>query len=460
MPAEAGMKRTVVLAIVSVIVAVAAAAAAWRVVHPPAPGPLPVLPCRVVVDDPANGLARVRLEFEQEALRYRRNLSFAFIDVRGTAQMLRLFNAELDGRSIDVRPTRLGDFLVFFVGLGLRPRNLVVSYTIEPTFFPPGSPRSDPADSRSRIAPGLAIIRSTSLFPRLDVPGAKFGVEFELPPGWVAATPWQSEEGRLVVPSDTKSPVEYFALGPFETRELSVGSEVIRVATPALAAVGPVPLESIVAREMELLDAPLKRKGPFLATVVPDDFMHGGAAGEHSIVQSPMPFVLAHEVFHWWNDGALTAPDASWFKEGLTQYYGIRVAREAGASTPEAETACYADLEAEMRLIEADAPRSLVDASKDPRASRLVYSKGALFWMLADRRLRASGRFLEEGVRRVVTSPRRGLTTAELKSVFSAIYQGALDPEFDRYVLGANRLPDLGLPPATGRTGCAMIVPR
>jgi hypothetical protein len=75
--------------------------------------------------------------------------------------------------------------------------------------------------------------------------------------------------------------------------------------------------------------------------------------------------------------------------------------------------------------------------------------------MLVDKRLRASGRFLEDAVRRVVTSPRERLTTAELTALFSSIYDGLVDEEFDRYVLGANRLPELGLGPATGHSGCA-----
>jgi predicted metalloprotease with PDZ domain len=165
--------------------------------------------------------------------------------------------------------------------------------------------------------------------------------------------------------------------------------------------------------------------------------------------------VLAHEVFHWWNDSRLTAADAMWFREGLTEYYGIRVAREVGASTPDAEAACLADLNGEMRLLEENGARSLKDASLDPAATRLVYSKGALFWLLVDRRLRASERFLEDAVRRVVTSPREGLTTEELRTLFSSVYDGLVDDEFDRYVIGANRLPDLGLGPATGRSGCA-----
>jgi hypothetical protein len=434
---------------------ITAGAVAWRASHPPQPGPLPVVPCRVTIADPASGLADVRLDFDQDALRHRRHLILAFGDVRGSSRMLRAFAARLDGRDVEVRPEDVRGALVYFVPIARGARELSIAYTIDPTYFPPGSDPAEPADARSRIAGDLAIVRSSSLFLRFDLAGARLGVEFDLPRGWIAVTPWPSADGRVVVPADLAAAVEYLPIGPFETRDIVVGSSVIHVAKPALLRTGAFPVEAIVARELELVAAPLKRFGPFVAAVVPDAFMHGGAAGDHTIVQSSAPQVLAHEVFHWWNDSTLTAADAMWFREGLTEYYGIRVAREAGASTPDAEAACLADLNGEMRLLEQTAPRSLRDASLDSAATRLVYSKGALFWTLIDRRLRASGRFLEDAVRRVVTSPREGLTTEELRTLFSSVYDGLVDAEFARYVIGANRLPDLGFGPATGRSGCS-----
>jgi hypothetical protein len=440
-------------------VTVAAGVSAWRAAHPPLPGPLPVVPCRVTITDGASGLADVRLELDDQALRHRRQLLLAFVDIHGSSRMPRSFSAQIDGQPVAPVTENVRGALVYVVPIGDRARSLTITYTVDPTYLPPDSNPREPTDARSRISADLAIVRSSVLFPRFDLAGARLGVEFDLPRAWIAVTPWPSVDGRVVVPADPAAPVEYIALGPFETRDVTIGSTVIHVATPALVATGSFPVESIVARELELVAAPLKRTGPFLATIVPDTFMHGGAAGDHSIVQSSAPHVLAHEVFHWWNDGVLTAADAMWFREGLTEYYGIRVAREAGAWTPEAEAACLADLNGEMRLLEETAPESLKDASLDPRAIRLVYSKGALFWMLVDQRLHTSGRFLEEAVRRVVTSTREGLTTAELRTLFSGIYGGLVDAEFDRYVLGANRLPDLGLGPATGQSGCARTLP-
>jgi hypothetical protein len=459
-------RATILAAASCVALAGAIGVAAWRRAHPPPPGPLPPVACLVTIDDPSAGIARVRLELDADALRNRRSLVLAFSDVRGSDHMMRAFDVRVDGRPVAPETRLLADaaderagaaVLVHIVRFAEHATELVITYTIDPTFYPTDANRSDPADARSRIAPDLAIIRSSSLFPRIDAGTGPvtLAADFELPPGWVAVTPWPSSGGRVQVPADIGAPAEYFALGPFETRTLTVGSAAVQVATPALVATGAFPIEAIVSRELELLDAPFKRPGPFLATVVPDAFMHGGAAGDHTIVQSSAPHVLAHEVFHWWNDGTLTGRDAAWFREGLTEYYGIRIAREAGAWTTEAESNCLADLEAEMRRLEAAGPRGLRDASLDPAARRLVYSKGALFWLLTDRQLHSVGRYLEEGVRRVVTSPRAGLTTEEIRTLFSSLYGGAVDDAFDRYVIGADRLPDLGLPAATGRSGCA-----
>ncbi len=438
-----------------VCVIIAAGVVGWREAHPPQPGPLPVVPCRVVIADPAGGLAEVSLDFDEAALRHRRHLILAFADVRGSSRMLRAFHVRVDGREVATRTEDVRGALIYFVPIESGATNLSITYTIDPTYSPPGSDPAEPADARSRITAELAIVRSSSLLPRFDLAGARLGLEFDLPRGWIAVTPWPSVDGRVIVPADIEAPVEYLPIGPFETRDIAIGSAVIHIVTPALVRTGAFPVEAIVNRELELVAAPLKRSGPFVATVVPDAFMHGGAAGDHTIVQSSAPQVLAHEVFHWWNDAALTSADAMWFREGLTEYYGIRVAREAGAWTPDAESACLADLAGEVQLLEERGPRSLRDASLDPRDSRLVYAKGALFWLLVDRRLRASGRFLEDAVRRVVTSPREGLTTQELTTLFSSVYDRLVDDEFNRFVIGASRLPDLGLGPATGRSGCA-----
>ena len=98
--------------------------------------------------------------------------------------MVRAFSARLDWRDVEVRPEDVRGALVYFVPLAGWARDCSISYTIDPTFFPPGSDRAEPADSRSRIhGADLAIIRAVEPFPRFDVAGARLGVEFDLPLG-------------------------------------------------------------------------------------------------------------------------------------------------------------------------------------------------------------------------------------------------------------------------------------
>ncbi|HEY3384337.1 MAG TPA: hypothetical protein VGK32_21470 [Vicinamibacterales bacterium] len=452
------LRRPLLLVALVVVAVVVAIFAARRNANVMPSAPPPVVPCTVTIAEPAGGLASVQLEFDPLALGGRRELLLAFADARVTRPQVRSFSVTAAGRTIDAASDTYHGMLVRRVPLPDRGASVIVQYSIDPTFFPPGSDLNQPADARSRITGDLAVVRSASLLPIIGIPGAVIGVRFVLPVGWVAVTPWREDDDRILVPADGTGGAEYLALGPFDTRDLSSGTAVIHVVTPGLLTGTAFPIEHILRRELELVAAPIKRDGPFVAILVPDDFMHGGAAGPHTIVQSRAPEVLAHEVFHWWNDATLTAPDAGWFREGLTEYYGIKVAREADAWSVDDEAACLADLNAEMRVLERGGARSLIDASLDPAASRFVYSKGALFWLLVDRRLHASGRYLEEAVRRVVTSPRQGLTANELRSVFSTTYGGLLDAEFDEYVFGSGPLPDLELGLATGRSGCARSI--
>jgi hypothetical protein len=445
--------------ILSVLLAAAAAAfVAVRYLGAPGgqAGPL-VVRAAVDLTAPATGTAAVRLEFDAAALKGRRQILLGFADARPGSPTLRDVAAEVDGRAAAAALEGYEGALLVRLPLPSRgAETAAVRYTVDPTYYPAGLASADrtPADARGRVTADLAVVRSTSLLPILDAQGASYRVAFALPEGWAAVAPWPFDGGTFSAAVTAAGGPEYLAFGPLRVAEITVGEATIQVASAPGAGSGEM-VETIVGRIVELLAAPLKRQGVFVATIVPAEFMHGGAAGRYSIVQFGSPQVIAHEVFHWWNDGSLTARDAGWFREGLTQHYGIRVAREVGATTTEQERACLADLEAEMRAIERNGARSLVAASLDPAGTRLVYSKGALFWLHVDGRLRSSGRYLEEAVRRVLTSDRHDLSSEDLRSVFSTVYAGLLDEDFARYVMGSEPLPDLGLGPATGRSGCA-----
>ena len=443
----------------AVLAAVSVAYLALRHLEPPEGIQASPMVVRAAVDltAPAAGTAAVRLEFDKDALKGRRQLLLGFADARPGSAALQDIVVEVDGSAVRSVLEGYEGALLLRAPLPSRGATAAsVRYTVDPTFYPLGLPRGrrTVADARGRITGDLAVVRSTSLLPILDADGASYHVTFALPEGWSAVAPWPFDGAAFSATVTAAGGPEYLAFGPLHVTFITVGDATIQVAV-APDAGSEAMVETIVRRIVDLLASPLKRQGVFVATMVPADFMHGGAAGRYSIVQFGSPQVIAHEVFHWWNDGSLTARDAGWFREGLTQHYGIRVAREVGATTTEQERACLADLEAEVRALEQRGGRSLVAASLDPGDNRLMYSKGALFWLHVDAKLRRSGRFLEEAVRRVLTSDRQDLNSEDLRSVFSTVYGGLLDEDFDLYVMGAERLPDLGLGPATGRSGCA-----
>jgi hypothetical protein len=423
------------------------------------PGAL-LVPTVVTIDDPASGVAHVRLDFDEPVLRGRPDLLIAFADVHGRPNVIRSFTAAVDGAAVVTGEEVYRGAMLRRIPLGGAARGASVSYTIDPTLYPDWPGTREPADARSRITQDLAIVRSTSLLPVLDVAGATLAIEFVLPPQWTAITPWIRdgdastglETSRVRAPAEVTAAPEYLAFGPFEIRELP--GTPLRIAQLRGTADAPS-LEAMLRRLTELIGVPPEDNVTFVSILVPDTFMRGGAAGRHTAVQSPQPEVIAHELFHWWNHGTLTSADAAWFREGLSQFYGARVAREAQAWTADQEAACFADLEAEMRTIERLRPRGLMEASRDAAAHRLIYSKGALFWLVAEQHLRMAGRDLSEAIRRIVTSRRSALTTLDLRGLFSETYGSVLDEDFDRYVMGTEILPALGLPAATGRSGCA-----
>jgi len=396
-------------------------------------------------------IVQVRAEIPRELLVGRSEIEFQFQDRLGTPSRLRSITARagevelaVDANGDDGRRIRLGN----------EPKAIVIEYTIVPT-YPYGSAQRD-LDARSRVSLALAVLRTASVFARTNLT-AKAHVRFVLPPGWVAVTPWAAENDGLAIPFENQSQVEYIGLGPFEIREIGSRASLRIGALPSQRGPGVETVAAIVEREISFFG-----RLPFAVgslVIVPPSFMSGGASGAHSAVQGPQLDTLAHEVFHWWNSAAVTLGETGWFREGVTTLYGLRFATESGAFSEAQRNACLADLNAEMRLLEADHAVSLGEASSKSREramERLMYSKGALFALMMERRLEANGRRLDEGVRAVLNGVRTGLNNDELKRVFSGVYGDLVDEYFDSYVMKAMRLPEMELgASSTGASGCA-----
>lgn len=418
----------------------------------------------VRIEDPASGLLEVRATIALEATAGDSTLTLQFRDLHRRPAALKELRATSNGRLLPVGATGGGD--VGLPRIDLRAANgpIIVEYVIDPTFHPPGSGSDEPGDARSRIAPNVAVVRTASALPVLDPAPGSARVTFELPVDWVAVTPWQrSGDAFRLTPGDLAA-VDYIGLGPFELSEVPFGETAYRIAAPhGTAGFGAEQVAGVVAHQLGLLGPPPSRTGPRSVIIVPAGFMRGGAAGNRSIVQGPSAVVLAHEVFHTWTHADLALPEARWFTEGLTNWYGIRTAREAGLITEEAALQCLADLAAEMHFLESDGARSLASVSRDytidSRAQRLVYSKGTLFARYLDRELAQRDHSLDEAVIRILSRGRQRLSNADFRRLFIQSHGEWVASVLDGFVEEAAALPEPGLGPAPGNSGCARYLP-
>jgi hypothetical protein len=418
----------------------------------------------VRITEPASGLVEVRGRIPGEAIDGS-SLILRFLDLRRFPEGLHSLEARSVGQALTVETGGPSEEHVRRVATDGTSEVVEIEYTIDPTYYPPGSRVENVADARSRVGGELAVLRSTSLFPALNIDPHPAHVTFVLPEDWVAVAPWRKASDGLAVDPEDGTSVEYIGVGPLEVRELRIEDTTFRVATVSEQAV--LNLESVAAAiqyHVDLLGAPPTRcSGGRAVIIVTSRFMRGGAAGRCSIVQSPSPEVLSHEVFHWWTHAALVRPEARWFSEGFTNYYGIKAARESGLMSEEQAALCLADLWGEMLFLEAERRQSLsaasVDYDSDGRARRLVYSKGTLFALDLDRNLQERSRSLDEAMGAILSEARRSLTNVDLLELFNRVYGNGVDAEFDAYVENNEALPALGLGPATGRSGCARYLP-
>ncbi len=91
--------------------------------------------------------------------------------------------------------------------------------------------------------------------------------------------------------------------------------------------------------------------------------------------------------------------------------------------------------------------------------SAASYSKGTLFALFLHQELAKQDRRLDEVIRTILSHERRGLTNADLRQFFAQEYGSGAASILDAFVTEGRALPDLGLGPGAGRSGCARFLP-
>ncbi len=345
---------------------------------------------------------------------------------RSLALDLFLRDAEIDGdnRISDLHVTRNGaplphhslfpgssDFLRIWLGGSSAP--LEVSYRVNPTWVKGDAPRGYLGE-RFGYLRGMVTFYSpytladlTAMLQRRDLPGDHAGtaqLTAELPAEWDHVLPWA--DGSEFPTADLRN--VYLPVGQFIRQTSSIGDSQFMLAqntdvSPDARASFAKLLPALFEQAQACVGiTPFTFADRFVVSIFPEEPIHGGAAGVNSLISSPEPETLAHEMFHWWNGRTLQfSADADWINEGFTSYYTGKLLRQVGYWSDEDWARYMIRRRQAIDRIGANGTLNLVRASKQlvkggsSQDSAVVYHGGALVGAWLDRELVDQGQSLD-----------------------------------------------------------------
>jgi len=340
---------------------------------------------------------------------------------------------------------------------------VIVSYEVEPSsWFGSDANR----EYTSYIAPEYAMIGVPNL---LFVPWqsvSSISVEFTLPPGWTAVTPWAGA-GTLFHPSDTNDLRVGIALGPFEVVEMEVSGVPVR-----LGIIPGAPRETILedvgdffAFQYSLFgEFPYARFMAAFADRNVPPFHNGGVASRNSfyLPSQYRPPVLAHEMFHMWNGGAIVpaSADELWLLEGGTEFYTTDTLFRTGRFPPVAWLGTYNWHMEQVSELERQLDLSLLEACRRATAEGgavkdFAYWKGRLFFFLLNEKVRqvTGGSKSMDDVMRELYRWNTPVTNGDLLKVLASLTGASFEEEFNRYLYGKESIPLAGFLQDADRDG-------
>jgi hypothetical protein len=231
-------------------------------------------------------------------------------------------------------------------------------------------------------------------------------LNFTLPKDWTLVSPWGS--GEQAMPVSALRNV-YFGIGKFQNTTLNSFESAMLVGSyPGINnqsssdALLQVPSLFHAMQEMTGF-APLSRAPYWAVTILPEDPIHGGAAGTNSLVVCDDLVTISHEIFHWWNGRTLQfTPDANWIEEGFTTYYAGKALAHAGIWTTGDQGSYLRKLTNQLWGNRPPQPVNLVEASNrlkkqgNSQDYLTVYHGGALIAASLDERLHQQGKSLDQ----------------------------------------------------------------
>ena len=326
------------------------------------------------------------------------------------------------------------------------------------------------------VAANLAWMEGV-LVPREDSREA-IEVSFSLPDGWRASTPWVPTEQGFIADDLIALSESMLMLGTQDTLQteqsgtaltLALGGETVLRAGERLQKA----FREAHSYYTEMLGGPPKtsRENPLKRAIVvvnSGDVSDGEVIGSNLSVtfaegrplfsvgrsQPDNPLVLPlqvvfHEFFHLWNGITFaSATEAEWFKEGVTDLYALRAARQLGYLDQATFITLLGDQYRRHLAARAASELSLTEAGKDEFAEHeLLYPGGLLIGLSLDLIIRtetANDKSLDDLMRRVYAeygASGKALGTETVQRFAEALTNTDLTDFFARYVMGSEAIP-------------------
>ncbi|MGE5653867.1 MAG: hypothetical protein ACM3ZQ_06320 [Bacillota bacterium] len=354
----------------------------------------------VTVSEPANGLVDVKATILPSRGLY---LDVVLRDqVQNSANRVKEFSVTRRGEPLRWREIS-SDRRRISLGWGRGP--VEIRYRVDPTWYKGRAPRSL-LSSEFGYLRGMVFLYAPVKSGSGDqsiVSAAS--CQFALPAGWVLNSPLDEQKSILSAEALGNT---YFGIGRLATTEIKEQGSVLSIA--AYQGLGTEKVNDYLKSAATIYRtmvqttgfAPQAKADRWALTILPDQTIHGGAAGTGSLVCSDDLGIIAHEAFHWYNGETIDATDeASWLKEGFTTYYQGKLLLQSGMWTEQQMTAYLDGVAAKFERAArgqvvnlSEASRRLIGSSNE-RDYDLVYYGGALLASHLDQSLAKQGGTLD-----------------------------------------------------------------
>ena len=330
------------------------------------------------------------------------------------------------------------------------------------------------------VAANLAWLEGV-LVPREDS-RQEIRVTFDLPEGWRASTPWQTAttENSFVAADLIALSESMLMLGTQDTLQTEQGGTAITLALGGSSVLAESERLQQAFKEAQayytaLLGGPPKtaRENPLKRAIV---VVNSGAATDGEVIGPNISLIFTegqpvfgvstvetpqgnrlvtpvqtvfHEFFHLWNGTTFaSAAEAEWFKEGVTDYYALRAARQLDYLDRETFLTLLGDAYRRHVATRATNKIPLTDAGKDEFGQEtLLYPGGLLVGLCLDLVIRTETRnekSLDDLMKRVYAeygASGQALSTAGVQKLSETLSGTDLSDFFNAYVRGSETIP-------------------